>query len=69
MQNLEIENPFFELPLTGNYQLIFPNGDTWQTTSNEVLEMLNDQKQFPENRDELRFGYRLINGVTIKEIL
>jgi hypothetical protein len=69
MQNLEIENPFFELPLTGNYQLIFPNGDTWQASSNEVLEMLNDQKQFPENRDELRFGYRLINGVTIKETL
>jgi hypothetical protein len=69
MQNLEIENPFFELPLTGNYQLIFPNGDTWQATSDEVLEILNDQKQFPETREELRFGFRVSNGVLVKEIL
>jgi hypothetical protein len=69
MQNLEIKKPFFELPLTGNYQLIFPNGETWQATSDEVLELLNDQKEFPENRAELRFGFRVSNGVLVKEIL
>jgi hypothetical protein len=69
MQNSEIENLFFELPLTGNYQLIFPNGETWQATSDEVLEILNDQKQFPETREELRFGFRVSNGVLVKEIL
>jgi hypothetical protein len=69
MKNLEIKKPFYELPLTGKYQLIFPNGDTWQSTSDEVLELFNQQGEFPETRNELRFGFRVSNGVLVKEIL
>jgi hypothetical protein len=68
MKNLEIEKPFFELPLTGNYQLIFPNGDTWKATTDEVLELFNQQGEFPEYREELRFGFRVSNGILVKEI-
>jgi hypothetical protein len=69
MQNLEVKPPFYELPLTGNYQLILPNGEKWKATTDEVLELLNEQGEFPENREELRCGYRLINGVTVREII
>jgi hypothetical protein len=69
MQNLEVKPPFYELPLTGTYQLIFPDGTTWKAAPDEVLELFNEQGEFPENRDQLRFGFRVSNGILVKEIL
>jgi hypothetical protein len=64
----EVGESFVDYPLLGkSYEAVTPLGERLFLRASEVLDILNEIGEFPPSRLALQKGFRLSNGLTIKE--